>query len=87
MKESVRKSFKMFPIPEERQNQLAGSLSGGEQQMLAIASSLMINPKLLMLDESSLDLAPIAVNEMIRRGVDCGIVLFYKSFKCFFSSP
>lgn len=55
---------KMFPRLKERENQLAGTLSGGEQQMLAIGRGLMAGPKLLMLDEPSLGLAPILVQQV-----------------------
>ncbi len=64
IEETLKMVYKRFPRLEERKNQLAGTLSGGEQQMLAMGRALMSHPKIIVMDEPSMGLSPILVNEI-----------------------
>ena len=64
IKDRIEEVFEQFPILKERRTQIAGTLSGGEQQMLAMSRALMANPKLLMLDEPSMGLSPLLVSQV-----------------------
>ncbi len=88
---NLARVYKWFPILEERQNQVARTLSGGERQMLAMARALMSSPELIMVDEPSLGLAPIVVNDifqiLVRLNQEGYTILLseqnaYKSLKC-----
>ncbi len=66
MRRELERQYELFPVLRERKNQLAGTLSGGEQQMLAMGRALMSRPRLVMMDEPSTGLAPLVVRDIFR---------------------